>query len=70
MIELIGGDPEAALKSRHLSDYGPAPPCLVRHSDAHVFSTSKIYLVARVRDSVTIDHVPSPFGVQQLQHIL
>ena len=26
LFERIGGDPEAVLKSRHLSDYGPAPP--------------------------------------------
>jgi hypothetical protein len=48
LIELIGGDPEAVLKSRHLSDYGPAPPSQIRRpSDTHVFSTLEIYLAMR-----------------------
>jgi hypothetical protein len=30
VIERFGGDPEAVLKSRHLSDFGPAPPSRIR----------------------------------------
>jgi hypothetical protein len=48
MIERFGGDPEAVLKSRHLSDYWPAPPSRIRRpSDTHVFSTLQIYLAMR-----------------------
>ncbi len=59
VIERFGGDPEAVLKSRHLSDYGPATSSRIRLSDrdVHVFSTPKIYLVTCIRDSVTMDHV-------------
>jgi hypothetical protein len=36
VIERIGGDPEAVLKYRHLSDYGPVTPGWIRHPDAHL----------------------------------
>ncbi len=62
LIERFRGDPEAVLKSWHLSDYGSATSSRIRLSDVHVFSTPKIYLVSCVRDSVTIKHVSSPFG--------
>jgi hypothetical protein len=62
LIERFGGDPEAVLKSRHLPDYGPAPPSRTTTSRRPLVSARG--MVTDRRAQTVHGHASPPFGVQ------